>query len=531
MKKLMGSLFLALFGIALVSCSENALPSGSTEPSIPSTQEEVITKREDNVEFSYVSLVKKEDKGIATAHTKYYDDYFSLDNTKLDLDLAEFLLALTLTSSNRNIKVKRGDADPYIDYARNGDDLKAFYNTIGYSDIELSPTYTIEPTEDSIALGIAKKKIGEFDCLLVGIRSGGYNNEWVSNFDLGLEGNHNGFNVAKAYALSFIESYITSKSLDVSKTKIMVTGYSRGGAVANLVTNELDMIANNQQSNTVLSRLNKDYIYGYTFEAPNVAMKTDVDNNQDINKNIFNFYNSQDLIVYVLPNSLGFYKYGIDVKLDSFISKYDYYLSISREIRNILGDDEEDYVPNRFIQYEDVKVKTETVNGEEKTTYVKTSYETPEKFYPFIVDKLFSSFDIATREDFVTKKGDVLKGLVRIIMKLYVSFKGVDESDEPIQPSSTDMSKVIKNLIGDINSMEDLMGLKNNTNLNGIITFLLMSSNETDEVKAGIRTLIDEVFDNFLPQVNIVAINNLYSSITYHFPDLNFALLRAINKK
>ncbi len=51
MKKLMGTLFLALFGIALASCSENALPSGSTEPSIPSTEEEVITKREDNVEF------------------------------------------------------------------------------------------------------------------------------------------------------------------------------------------------------------------------------------------------------------------------------------------------------------------------------------------------------------------------------------------------------------------------------------------------------------------------------------------------
>ena len=531
MKKLMGTLFLALFGIALVSCSENALPSGSTEPSIPSTEEEVITKKEDNVEFSYVSLVKKEDKGIATALTKYYDDYFSLDNTKLDLDLAEFLLALTLTSSNRNIKVKRGDADPYIDYARNGDDLKAFYNTIGYSDIELSPTYTIETTEDSIALGIAKKKIGEFDCLLVGIRSGGYNNEWVSNFDLGLEGNHNGFNVAKAYALSFIESYITSKSVDVSKTKIMVTGYSRGGAVANLVTNELDMIANNQQSNTVLSRLNKDYIYGYTFEAPNVAMEEDVENNLEINKNIFNFYNSQDLIVYVLPNSLGFYKYGIDVKLDSFISKYDYYLSISREIRNILGDDEEDYVPNRFIQYEDVKVKTETVNGEEKTTYVKTSYETPEKFYPFIVDKLFSSFGIETREYFVTKKGDVLKGLVKSFMSLYVSSKGVDESDKEIEETPSVVSTLISGVFKNVKTMEDVMKLKDT--FKGLLTalFFLVTPAPSDEVKLGASTLVDEVFDNFLPQVNIVALNNLYSSVTYHFPDLNFALLRAINKK
>ena len=115
MKKLMGTLFLALFGIFLVSCDDNSNQTGSIEPTSPSTQQEVITKREDNVEFSYVSLVKKEDKGIATAHTKYYDDYFSLDNTKLDLDLAEFLLSLTLTSSNRNIKVKK-NGETYIDY-------------------------------------------------------------------------------------------------------------------------------------------------------------------------------------------------------------------------------------------------------------------------------------------------------------------------------------------------------------------------------------------------------------------------------
>ena len=116
-------------------------------------------------------------------------------------------------------------------------------------------------------------------------------------------------------------------------------------------------------------------------------------------------------------------------------------------------------------------------------------------------------------------------------MSLYVSSKGVDESDKEIEETPSVVSTLISGVFKNVKTMEDVMKLKDT--FKGLLTalFFLVTPAPSDEVKLGASTLVDEVFDNFLPQVNIVALNNLYSSVTYHFPDLNFALLRAINKK
>lgn len=71
------------------------------------------------------------------------------------------------------------------------------------------------------------------------IRGGGYEAEWSSNVTLGKFGQHQGFEKASQDVLSFLDSYIKTQQIK-GKIKLWLTGYSRGGATANLIAGELN---------------------------------------------------------------------------------------------------------------------------------------------------------------------------------------------------------------------------------------------------------------------------------------------------
>jgi hypothetical protein len=141
--------------------------------------------------------------------------------------------------------------------------------------------------------------------------------EWSSNFDVGADtdayynatgnhpewinkDNHKGFDVAANRALEKIYDYISRYSLDSSLDRsFLVTGHSRGGAIANLIAK--DLIDNSYNSN--------DKVFGYTFAAPNNT--TSLDYNNEKYKSIFNIVNEDDLVPCLPLDDWGFHKYGV----------------------------------------------------------------------------------------------------------------------------------------------------------------------------------------------------------------------------
>ena len=130
---------------------------------------------------------------------------------------------------------------------------------------------------------------------------------WVNNFKVGKEGNHVGFYESSLIILEQINEYISQ--YNKSNLKLFVTGYSRAGALANVIGSML-----NEDK-----ELNIDNIYTYTFEAPNCFAKENLKGY----KNIFNIYNSADIVAFIPPHTYDLYREGVDIDIyDINIEKY-----------------------------------------------------------------------------------------------------------------------------------------------------------------------------------------------------------------
>ena len=177
---------------------------------------------------------------------------------------------------------------------------------MGFGNIS-SYNYSMKATTDNndfVAYTFATKDIvvnGEKSTVVaVVVRGTPSSLEWLSNFNIGQNGvYHEGFTVAANELLNSLDSYLTGKELDPSTTKFLVTGHSRGAAVANIVAEKL---SKEQKYATV------DNIYGYTFATP--ATSTEADTSL---KNIINYCNNDDLIAYVPLSQWGFKKAGVTI--------------------------------------------------------------------------------------------------------------------------------------------------------------------------------------------------------------------------
>lgn len=160
--------------------------------------------------------------------------------------------------------------------------------------------------ENAVGLIMAEKQVGDKTVVAL-IMRGTYKKEWYSNFDIGYEiastKVHNGFNSAAEFTLDKIDMYLSNYGIDRDNTKFLITGHSRGAAVANLVAKML------------VDKYGKDNIYAYTFATPNT---TTSDNAQSaLYSGIFNFVNPEDFIAAIPPASWGFTKYGTTITFPS----------------------------------------------------------------------------------------------------------------------------------------------------------------------------------------------------------------------
>jgi hypothetical protein len=235
--------------------------------------------------------------GNATiAEVIYSDAFFSSDSSNYVQDLAKLSLAFSTAAYESNptlIEKALSDFnftnDTVYDKGSYQSSLQEGSNTVGYS--------------------FASKKISvaskNYTLIAVVVRGTSGDNEWISNFNINNSGTypsiHEGFSKAEKSLLASLNSYVNSLKLDKSNTKFLITGHSRGAAVANLLAadlSETEQLAD--QSN----------IYGYTFATPNVA-KIGTDNYS----NIFNAVNSTDIITEMPLAKWGYSKYGINYNL------------------------------------------------------------------------------------------------------------------------------------------------------------------------------------------------------------------------
>lgn len=134
------------------------------------------------------------------------------------------------------------------------------------------------------------------ELIVVAPRNYNYMTEWLSNFNIGTNGDHAGFSEAAQLVVDRFNQYVSSRNL--TNYKVWLVGYSRGGAVADLAAKYINT---NLQNYSMAA----DDFYAYTFGAPRAsATSTNYSNIHDVK-------DGNDLLLgYVFPAAWGFYNTG-----------------------------------------------------------------------------------------------------------------------------------------------------------------------------------------------------------------------------
>ena len=166
--------------------------------------------------------------------------------------------------------------------------------------------------------------------VLVALR-GTTGNEWYSNFDprgkldkKNYTGSgHYYFEQAAQFVKNNLDSYLRRSNLTGGKNiEFIITGHSRGAAVANVLAAKL--IDSSKSGSSIYPAKSK--IFTYTFASPNTTKS--ITRVNTIYTNIFNFVNPEDFVTKVLPGAWGYGRYGVTLTLPSKTNESGYSYNI-----------------------------------------------------------------------------------------------------------------------------------------------------------------------------------------------------------
>lgn len=314
------------------------------------------------ISFCFASVYAKRD----IQATCYYSDSYFYDKASVYNDhLATMSLCLELStwSSLDKNAIWTDSENAIFPKFQNARNLLVYQ--LGFEDFKVNEFWGEKPTAHSIGAVIANKKLSDGSTLVaLAIRGGGYGQEWASNFNVGLEGEHAGFTEAKDNVVTFLDRYLRECCI-TGKVKLWIVGYSRGGAVANLVAAELS-------KPTYYNGYywDRNDVYAYTFEAPQGTIE---DEKKAMSlDNIHNIINVNDLVPNVAPLAWDFKRYGKDKILPNSINVGDPY----SEAYNIAV-----YKMEKYL--EQFKMKGEEVPFNTKEIFVYKAVEiNPSKILP-----------------------------------------------------------------------------------------------------------------------------------------------------
>lgn len=333
----------------------------------------------------------------------YSDGYFTDTAYNYRQDLATVTMAMCLAAGNV--------ADP-ARYTEGPANLKSFFDQIGFEDFEANDDFVNRPGRDTFGVGIANKEISvngeEYTVIAIGLRGCGYYAEWAGDLNVGLSGDHAGFAICRDTALAFLKEYIAKHTEISGKIKIWCTGYSRGAAGANMLGGALDdMIVSGESFRSDIA-LSLNDLYIYTFEAP---MGVEISKtNSNIYNNIHNVVNYNDLVVKVMPESLGIGRYGVDHYMPSsdFDDNYD-------ELKANMLETFETFENAGDYRIDDFKYVTITPSAtvDKIIASIKGDKMTQGEFLDHLVDVLFE--ELGSREDIYAMQGGLQELLVVLI--------------------------------------------------------------------------------------------------------------------
>ena len=250
---------------------------------------------------AYVTM--KVDDGVnSNVNISWDDQWFDNPSSTYMHDLAIASMALSGASYVENSK-----GTP------SSDAIKKALTGLGFdSDTLKSCNYDYPLSEDDndvVSYTFARKKVhintGTYDLIAVVVKGTSGNEEWYSNFNIGINKTHRGFTLAKDGLMKSLRDYISDLGIQGTSTKILVTGHSRGAAVANLVAAELCNASYAAKAN----------VYAYTFATP--AVTTDSRRSEGHYNNIFNIISGEDFVTQVPLKKWNYGRYGIDLLLPS----------------------------------------------------------------------------------------------------------------------------------------------------------------------------------------------------------------------
>ncbi len=256
---------------------------------------------------------------------------FSRPSTDFNQPLSTFAYGVALSAFESYL-------GGYGDGSRN---FREFMGRLGFENIEANDNYRKKPDADSIGVCAASKKLSEpgYTLIVLGIRGAGYEAEWAGNLKVGKDYVHQGFTEAADQAVEYFKEYIRGENVYdaatgeyrnrepiTGKLKVIVTGYSRAAATANITAHML------QASGTLfpvsdLVTLNAKDLYGFCFEPP-ATIRVDEKDKGDRNLydrlkeegNIYNFINPKDFVPMLPSPEWGYLRYGKDYYYPSSVS-------------------------------------------------------------------------------------------------------------------------------------------------------------------------------------------------------------------
>lgn len=268
------------------------------------------------------------------------ENLIQMDNKIYSKDIAKFAACISAdaydtTSLYLNLKASPASASDNV----------TIYKSLGFADAEqfrLASSDFSEDINDISNFVLCHKNIKtgtkEYELIIAAIQ--GTNStieQWSSNFDIGADSSeytsktgthpewtdkkyHKGFYVASSRVNAKITDYVASRISPSAEKIILITGHSRGAAIANILG--------------AIYEKSPDYkSFTYTFATPNTTVATDAADY----KTIFNIVNKDDVIRAIPQESLGFTRNGtthlVSICQNEYLSeKWNYLCSLDREI-------------------------------------------------------------------------------------------------------------------------------------------------------------------------------------------------------
>lgn len=250
-----------------------------------------------------VGELYQKESGLGKISLSCDETVFSQNATTYHHDLATFAAGMSTMIYNES-KDATGN---------NNKNMEDALNALGYKEIK----EVADKVEDKAPYCLAYKTVvldGKKTNILCVVVRGTYKKEWIDNFDSGYgESTHKGFLRGSDFVYNGICDYVKDNKLSDGKLKILITGHSRGAAVANLLGAKIDDNSL-KNSNFSLSISNKD-VFVYTFATPNTTSIKERDDPKY--NNIYNIVNPEDFVTKVMPSKWGYGRYGKSYVLPS----------------------------------------------------------------------------------------------------------------------------------------------------------------------------------------------------------------------